>query len=182
MKIKVINNIITSTERFFKKCYNRILELFGIAPSQLYNTTVIFVDKTLVNTESKLEELQSIIKKKTMQDCMYDLSEYKYIHSLNMKRNSYINNSLFPHNLYQDVSKNKHKYAVCIFDTAWIGEEQFDDMICDLDPSDNNVFISENNKKIDAKSFIYLDSISGLLDTKIVTYEKFFNELDRIMY
>ena len=77
--------------------------------------------------------------------------------------------------------KNKHKYAVCVFDTSWIGDENFDDMVYELDLDDNNVFINDDNKKIDDKSIMYLDSISGLFGTRIIDYDNFFKELEQVL-
>lgn len=181
MKKDLLDEIIARITKIFRKCYNKLMEIFGVKPSPLYNTTVILVDKTFVDTDFKMDVLKVFVRKKTNQDCMYDLSKYKYIHSLNKIRNSYIEDSLFPQNFYEDVLKNKHKYAVCVFDTSWIGDENFDDMVYELDLDDNNVFINDDNKKIDDKSIMYLDSISGLFGTRIIDYDNFFKELEQIL-
>ena len=111
MKKDLLDEIITRITKIFRKCYNKLMEIFGVKPSPLYSTTVILVDKTFVNTDFKMDVLKLFVRKKTNQDCMYDLSKYKYIHSLNKIRNSYIEDSLFPQNFYEDVLKNKHKYG-----------------------------------------------------------------------
>ena len=181
MKKDLLDEIITKITKSFRKCYNMIWNYLGIEPSPLYKTTVILIDKSFIDTDFKMDVLKLFVRKKTKQNAVYDLSKYKYIHSLNNTRNSYIDNSLFPENLYRDILQNKHKYAVCIFDTDWIGDEKFDDMVYELDLDDNNIFINESNKKIDDKSIMYLDNISGLFGIRIVNYDDFFNELDTIL-
>ena len=178
MKKDLLDEIITRITKIFRKCYNKLMEIFGVKPSPLYNTTVILVDKTFVDTDFKMDVLKLFVRKKTNQDCMYDLSKYKYIHSFIYRRFIIF---LSPQNFYEDVLKNKHKYAVCVFDTSWIGDKNFDDMVYELDLDDNNVFINDDNKKIDDKSIMYLDSISGLFGTRIIDYDNFFKELEQIL-
>lgn len=181
MKKDLLDKIITKITKIFRKYYNKIMELFGAEPSPLYNTTVILIDKSFIDTDFKMDVLKLFVRKKTKQECVYDLSKYKYIHSLNKIKNSYIEDSLFPQNIYQEILKNKHRYAVCVFDTDWIGNEKFDDMVYELDLDDNNVFINKSNKKIDEKSLMYLDNLSGLFGTRMVDYDNFFDELDTIL-
>ena len=64
MKKDLLDEIITRITKIFRKCYNKLMEIFGVKPSPLYNTTVILVDKTFVDTDFKMDVLKVFVRKK----------------------------------------------------------------------------------------------------------------------